>query len=242
MPAIGASNAVDSMFNGKLSGVREQTIYTPKELTDQIRKFFGGIAYDPCWAPDATTDPEEKTYINWDVLFEETERFCLHAYGIDRAKAALDLFFCRVRAKDAGKEAVKDRKAIAEWFLGKYLHLSGHIQEWPDRTFVNPPFGDRGPHASLASFQDFTDAFESTPNSVIMLCPVRSHRQWWRRNVMFAADAVCYLDPLKFEGFPQSFPAPLCLAYKGCDPDGFRDAFRSFGDTAIRGEVNPPRL
>ena len=236
MPAVGSSNAVDSMFNGALSGAREQTVYTPTTLTDKIKEFFGGIGYDPCWAPNATTDPDEKTYIDWEALFADMDVFVVKTHGAERAKAALDLFYSKVRAKDAGKQAVKDRRDIQEWFHDKYVHLSGHVQDWPDRSFCNPPYGDRGPHASLGGFQEFTEAYARAEGSVIMLCPVRSHRKWWRKNVLFTSDAVCFLDPIKFEGFQQSFPAPLCLAYRGPDPEGFKEAFELFGDTDVRGK------
>lgn len=41
-------NALESLFNGSLTGAREQTVLTPPWLTDNLRREWGAILMDAC--------------------------------------------------------------------------------------------------------------------------------------------------------------------------------------------------
>jgi len=119
--------------------------------------------------------------------------------------------------------------AIAEWWGGIALDPCSHpdspvygiaseayytpelgLQPWRDRTYWNPPYKDLKVWLAHALAQD---------GRWLGLIPVRPQRTWW---LGFAerVDAICWLPPIKFEGYDQAFPAPLVLAYRGEDaPD-----------------------
>lgn len=80
----------------------------------------------------------------------------------------------------------------------------GLIDLWLDETFCNPPYGTLKDWLEWAMAQ-FVDH--------ILLVPVRPNRTWWRKwAASIPAGDLVYLNPLKFVGYEQAFPAPLCLA------------------------------
>jgi hypothetical protein len=85
----------------------------------------------------------------------------------------------------------------------------GLTAPWVDATFINPPFNVLKLWL-LKSLEETCDH--------VMLVPVRTHRPWWRDWAI--ASEVVYLDPVKFEGHDQSFPAPLCLARRNAPKRG----------------------
>jgi hypothetical protein len=89
---------------------------------------------------------------------------------------------------------------------------------WHDRTYVNPPFKELQAWLAKAS----VSAVPPRPR-VVLLCPVRSHRSWWRRAARFAR-VVVELDPVKFVGYDDAFPAPLCLMVWGSSPQEVHEA------------------
>lgn len=76
---------------------------------------------------------------------------------------------------------------------------------WPQRTYLNPEFAILEPW--LRQFSESTE--------VVGLFPVRPQRAWWREFILTDAVACAWLDPIKFVGHKQTFPAPLVLAYRG---------------------------
>lgn len=216
-------NALDSLYNGGLTGQRVQTVFTPQILLEPLRTVFGGpIGMDPVWAPGSLTEPLEKVELPWDVIWSRVDGLATELANpsilVSEPSApekAIKLLRSEIRTKEAGPLVVALAKLVKEHIRAEYGHLSGHRAEWPDFTYCNPPFGNQGPEVLLADFKDFCAKFAKTTTEVALLCPARSHRKWWRKNVMMASTAVVYLDPLRFEGFPQTFPAPLVLAYRG---------------------------
>lgn len=94
--------------------------------------------------------------------------------------------------------------------------------EWPDRTFVNPPFEELAPWLEKARIwgacsrggfsSTLPDAME--PRRLALLCPLRSHRPWFRAAAAHAAEhggGLTLLPGIKFVGHKSIFPAPLCL-------------------------------
>ena len=83
---------------------------------------------------------------------------------------------------------------------------------WVDGTWVNPPY------KTLAEWLEKSMA-EAADH--ILLIPVRPNRKWWRAWARTAE--IVYLNPVKFEGHDQSFPAPLCLARRNAPKPGQLD-------------------
>lgn len=85
---------------------------------------------------------------------------------------------------------------------------------WKDRTYCNPPYKNLKDWLNKAMDEGATDASPTLRKEIIVLCPVRTHRAWFRM-AMNECSHIVWLDPLAFNGFKQSFPAPLCLMYCG---------------------------
>lgn len=75
---------------------------------------------------------------------------------------------------------------------------------WSDCTYVNPPFKDLRKWMLKAS-EEARHGYR-----IVMLCPVRGHREWWHE-YRDTASVEVQLKPLKFLGYAGAFPAPLCL-------------------------------
>lgn len=90
---------------------------------------------------------------------------------------------------------------------------------WPKRTYVNPPYKDLRPW-----IERFSVTWEC-----VLLTPVRTHRKWWRR-LLAEHYQRCWLNPVKFIGYAQTFPAPLVLVYWGGRTAEFEEAFEGLGD------------
>lgn len=219
-------NALDSISNGSLSGKRQQTIRTGTEILDPLKKVWGRIAFDPVHVEGAITDPEEKLELDWRKIWKTVETIAALESG--DPKTVLALLRCEIRASDVDSKtraaAAEIRRQIREEYQGREA-LS---VPWPDRTFVNPPFGDRGAETLFGTFRDFLEKFRESKNEIALLCPVRSHRAWWRA-AMKSADLVLFLDPVTFLGYSQTFPAPLCLGYKGPRAGKIALAYASIG-------------
>lgn len=85
--------------------------------------------------------------------------------------------------------------------------IDGLKAPWTDRTYVNPPYKTLKPWLKKAELEAFWGY------RVVVLCPVRPHREWWRR----ARDDAFYieLNPVAFIGYDLPLPTPLCLMVWG---------------------------
>lgn len=84
---------------------------------------------------------------------------------------------------------------------------------WMPRTYVNPPF---------RLLKDWLIKAAHEPSEQLVLAPVRTHRPWFL-DALDLADQVIWLDAVRFLGFANTFPAPLCMLYRG-----ERDAAKAF--------------
>jgi hypothetical protein len=100
---------------------------------------------------------------------------------------------------------------------------NGLVIEWPERTYANPPYDDLQPWLTR-----YRRSWE-----VVLLVPVRTHRPWFR-TALQRTSKIVFLDPITFVGFASSFPAPLCLLYRG-ERDLAAAALRS-GITSVEDE------
>jgi hypothetical protein len=102
----------------------------------------------------------------------------------------------------------------------------GLSHPWEPFTYANPPFKYLKDWLAKA-----LDEYVSGTREMMLLVPVRTHRKWFRAACLLADD-TCWLDPVTFEGYPTSFPAPLCMLYYGERKDRFREVFNALGDCA----------
>jgi hypothetical protein len=219
---------------GSLAGKRVQTVLTPASVLDALRVVFGGpIAFDPVYAEGALTEPETRLIAPWVEIWARVDTLAAASPSMLDAVHAIEILHYSKKGSECSPAARALAKMIRDTIRAEFADRSGHSVPWVPRTYINPPFGDKGPECLLANFEDFCATFAHACVECAFLCPVRSHRKWWRRAVLRAADAIVFLDPLKFEGFAQSFPAPLCLAYKGPNTERVAPAFAKLGDTVL---------
>lgn len=235
-----SSNALQSLW-GK-SPKRPQTILTPACILDPVRELFGGsIGFDPCPAEGSLVDPEACAKVPWRDIWDMAAALCRTMPTPEHTACTWAYLQGDIPQKDIPKEIRKEcvlrATEIKKAIYAQFSHTSGCVVDWPGRTFCNPVYGNKGPETTLGTFRDFCAAFARSKSEAVMLCPVRSHRDWWCRDVLGACDAITYLAPVKFEGFSQTFPAPLCLAYKGPRPLSAAYHFAPLGKTYTVSEV-----
>lgn len=130
----------------------------------------------------------------------------------------------------------------------------GQRYVWPDLTYGNPPYAmlARALVGSAASYPDAWDEGGKVTHRTKLgaapyyfghedgrtkrwcfLIPVRSHRKWWRAITNRDYVEVFELDPLTFVGYPQSFPAPLCLLFTCVERGAIAAAFKGLGDLRV---------
>jgi hypothetical protein len=105
--------------------------------------------------------------------------------------------------------------AVVTRFIDDENH--GLASPWVDRTFINPPFG------KLKDWLAHSREIRGHERLAIF-CPVRTHRAWFRETAQAMA-TVFYLRPIKFVGYAQAFPAPLCLMFTANTPEEVRGIF-----------------
>ncbi len=118
-----------------------------------------------------------------------------------------------VRGVPDGK---KTQYALKPGDLGDGLTLP-----WLERTYVNPPF---------EHLQEWLEKAAREPREQVILAPVRTHRRWFRKAMIRSNDVIWLDGSFKFVGYDQSFPAPLCILYRG-DRD-VAGAFKELGEPA----------
>lgn len=98
--------------------------------------------------------------------------------------------------------------------------------DWAPFTYVNPPFKYLKQWLEKAENEVVRLVENSQHPEIILLCPVRTHRVWYRRTLDGCRVTTVFLDPLKFHGYAQAFPAPLALHYWGSRKAEFLHACR----------------
>lgn len=222
-----APNAINSLRGD--TQARNQTVLTPQIVVDAVAEVFGGrIQMDPVWAPGSLTNPVHAIMIDPSEIRVSATQLANDlakqlGYLPDAASEAVSIVCDGKAVGKSSKPAGKIATLVIEGLRKALGKTSGHHHEnWIDGTFINPPFASRGPEAILASFADFCRAFAASKVDVILLGPGRTHRAWWRRDVMLSGASIAWLDVITFVGHKQSFPAPLTLAYRGREHDRFR--------------------
>ena len=96
---------------------------------------------------------------------------------------------------------------------------------WAQYTFVNPPYA----HPYLSRWLRKAQLeYERYSIEIMLLCPVRPHRKWWR-DAYASRTRVAYLDPVRFLGAASAAPFPLCVFYWGDRPNTFDYCVRHLG-------------
>lgn len=108
-------------------------------------------------------------------------------------------------------------------FIASAGHEDGLNLPWCDYTYANPPFRYAKQWLAKALHE------AGLGHEIMMLAQTRGHRSWFRKACK-SATCVCDLNPLKFVGFKQTFPAPLCMLYWGDNTNQFELAFEHLGE------------
>jgi hypothetical protein len=214
MSALGGlpvhGDAMQGLATGNRTGKpakREQQIYSPENLLEAVTLFGdGAIACDPCSGPDSIVRANN-VYVGTRVQKHDS-------HGVPVFKKIKD-----VTAPEGFRLEPKmiwtGPGLTATWAFGGLV-------------YVNPPYEEL--QAWLAkALREAAAGVE-----IIVLGPVRPHRKWWRKS-WNKANARMWLDPLRFVGFTQTFPAPLCLWYFGPRAAWFKEVF----EASELGELSP---
>lgn len=116
---------------------------------------------------------------------------------------------------------VADEKHAPEFEIKNSL-----LVPWPPRSYVNPEY------ANLKEAFGHGMQFDEQ----VWLIPVRPHRVWWRA-ARRACDLVVWMNPLKFVGFEQAFPAALAIFYRGRRRFDAHDLFAPLGDPEFEDRI-----
>lgn len=112
----------------------------------------------------------------------------------------------------------------------------GLAVDWPNKTFVNPPYG-RNPE-NKTSLLDWVEKAANSQSEVIMLIPVATNTRHFYK-IFDSASAICFLKDsrLKFwmEGKedPKGAPMACCLAYWGDNREEFAQNFQNLGKVVM---------
>jgi hypothetical protein len=93
--------------------------------------------------------------------------------------------------------------------------VDGLVEPWHHRTYCNPPYK----HLKKWLAKACAEADRDDAPAVIVLCPVRSHRSWWRQARNDANGFVLELNPVTFVGYDATFPVPMVLLGYNCMPN-----------------------
>ncbi len=100
-------------------------------------------------------------------------------------------------------------QAATRWYGPDLDSTDGLKTPWVDRTFANPPYGDLRKWLEKATIE----MLANPTHRIVVLCPVRSRRPWWRvaRDLARRYGTYVELNDLAFIGYESNFPESLCL-------------------------------
>lgn len=84
--------------------------------------------------------------------------------------------------------------------LAKTCLVDGYKQDWPRKTYANPPYNK----LKLAMVK------ARSCGQALLLGPAQTHRTWFWE---YGGDLKAWLRPVAFHGFESAFPRPLVLHY-----------------------------
>jgi hypothetical protein len=131
-----------------------------------------------------------------------------------------------VLTKGIALDPCANREAIVP--ADRYLYEAGEVADWPDRTFINPPY---------AFLEKWVKRLRRG-HEHMLLAPVRANRAWMVR-ALSEATIQCWLKPFAFHGYTQSFPSPLAMVYYGQWTAAFREAFGEHGELVRVQSISP---
>lgn len=140
--------------------------------------------------------------------------------GLDPCHAPGSLVGAAVQYRVEGVLVDRPGKDPVRIYTPQEGELSGLVEPWLDRTYVNPPF---------KFLKDWLEKALSEPGPWVLLGPIRLQRVWFR-HAWRSVDAKVALNPLAFYGEKQGFPQALALLYRGPDREGFVRAFAHLGE------------
>lgn len=198
-----------------MPGTRDQVVLSPPEInTGLLRLWEEGVAYDPCGAePHAAGDlvvKAERSTTTRGLIDPWPHRtYGNPPYGKSLLDPEIELPLLR-----------EEERIRAE------AKAAGKSPKWPK--------GSGLPLKKAGLWDWLTMQLANSKGESVVLAPNRTNRRWmraWRANV----NGLVELDPLKFVGHPQAFPAPLVLGFVGPDErvPAFHAAFSHLGDPVL---------
>lgn len=208
----------------------EQEIRTPPSIIRRVEAAFRGpIALDPCAPSFSGPTFFAERYVR-DPRFEPGAEWTHAAEGAFRVRAArlpersLEPDGSTLErgaavegrwVDDATPDLVEPASMLdtkGSWRFVSSPAPSGLDVEWPDRTFVNEPFGDLEEWLGK-----FVREFDRDPLARrVMLVPWRSHRAWFVDAIERTGAAVTFEPSVRFAGYKAGFPMPIALISTAC--------------------------
>ena len=108
-------------------------------------------------------------------------------------------------------------------YIAQEGDTDGLKEPWQDFTFVNPIYVRLKEWLAKAQREHDKDGWE-----IMLLCPSRGHRKWWRKAKRSAV--VADLDPFCFVGYKSAIPLPMSLFYWGALKGEFCEAVKAVGE------------
>lgn len=174
-----------------MPGARNQTVLTPQTVIDGLLALWPeGIAFDAAHGPESIVPAAEKTSTRGLLDSWPHRTYANPPYG-----ACL-----RNPARDGAAAHEHEVSKAAEKAAAKAEKRKPRSIRRPDSIEV----------AGLGDWLEHQ--LERSEGESVVLAPVRTHRKWFRAWLRRLGAAV-FLDPLKFEGYAQAFPAPLVLGF-----------------------------
>lgn len=100
----------------------------------------------------------------------------------------------------------------------------GLVIRWTGSVWSNSPFAILG--AALRKAWEEVCSLENATEAFIH-GPFRSHRKYWK--FFWRAQAVCYLDRIRYIGWDDDFPFPTIVVYYGPHAERFMHCMRHLG-------------
>jgi hypothetical protein len=93
--------------------------------------------------------------------------------------------------------------------LGGVEYMDGLTLDWPERTFVNPPYNQ------IPKWIDKAIEEKAKGKLVVMLIPARVKSKYWFDNIWPEASEIRFFRKVIFHGFTEPSPMPIaCVIFK----------------------------
>lgn len=202
-----------------MPGVRNQVVLTGEPIVRGLHRLWDGeIAYDAAHAKGGwvETDKRKKKFEWFDSI--------VNAMVSTSTRGLLDPWPHKTYCNPPYGASLFDPENEMEAY-----ELELEIRDAAKKNGTKAVFPEGLPIKKASLCHWLMHQLEHSEGESVMLVPNRTQRDWfrtWRDEV----DGLFELNPQKFLGYKQAFPAPLVLGYVGDRIDRFWWAFEGLGD------------